>query len=162
MVRKLALIVLLTAGSASCKSEKLDPAPLAGGETITYATENVPGTITIEKSGEGFVIKSPGYPEEEVGANLRDGRKRIQIMNLNIIWLEPSQRFVGGQTPVGNVVAEEIRQQRPTYRLAERNGNVEYWFDRQTGFLVERRVNPSGPTTQLLSSTVPELRGALQ
>lgn len=152
------LLLLLVLGG--CKEAPIEPAPLEGGETLTYAIDGTArGPLTIEATETGYRLVAPssGFPPEEVQANLRNGRSQIRIFDMGILWLEPSQRFVGGKTHLGTVVAEETAGQRPCLRMAERNGHVSYWFSRETGFLVQRRVAPSGPTLTLVSSTVPGL-----
>jgi hypothetical protein len=151
-----AALILLALGA--CKSAPVEQAPVAGGETLTYVGEGTRGVITIEKSAEGFILKTDhGEPPQPVAANLRDGRAPVAAIDLGLLWLEPSQRHLGGQVPLGNVVSEETRVGRPCWKVSERNGHIERWFEKQTGFLVEKRTNPAGPTVQLQASTVPGL-----
>lgn len=148
-----ALSVALSVALAACSKEVIEPAPLVGGETLSYGGDTPPVTITVQKAGEGFVLSAPGYKAQTVAANLRDGRTRVDVLDLAMIWLEPSQRMIGGKTPVGTVTAEERKGGREAFKLSERNGQVEYWFEKNTGFLLERRVNPNGPSQRLVAST---------
>lgn len=152
------LLLAMALTSLACKSEVIEPAPLSGGETLTYAGDVQPGTLTIEKTASGFTLTSPGFPPETVGANLRDGRKQVATLNLSQVWLEPSQRKVGGQTPLGKVVEEVRWRSGMAWKLAERNGQIEYWFDKETGFLLQRRQNPNGPAITLTNTTIPGLK----
>ena len=152
--------VLLVSVLAACKEGAVEPATLAGGETITYALEGrTQGPVLIEATETGYRISAPasGLPPMDVAANLRKGREQIPFFDLGILWLEPSQRMVGGKTHLGTVVGEELKAQRPALKMQERNGRVDYWFCKETGFLVQRRVNPAGPTLSLVSSTIPGL-----
>jgi hypothetical protein len=156
----LCLCTFVGALTWGCKEAPIEPATLEGGETITYALEGITqGPIGIEATETGYRISAPstGLPAEEVAANLRNGRKQLPFFDLGLLWLEPSQRRIGGQVHLGNVVSEEVKAQRPAFKLQERNGRVDYWFCKETGFLVQRRVNPSGPTLTLVSSTIPGL-----
>lgn len=159
MLRRALLLASLALASAACKEEPVEPAPLEGGETLTYKGGATTATLILEKTDTGFIIStSPaGWEPQKVAANLRDGRKPVLAMDLSMVWLEPSQRVVGGKTPFGSVIAEETRLTRPALKMSERNGHVEYWFSKETGFLLERRVNPAGPSVQLISSTIPGL-----
>lgn len=143
----------------ACSSEPVEPAPLKGGETLVYQQESMNYTFSFDKTEKGYTIKlnPPAAPPQEVGLNLRNGREQVKALAISLLWLEPSQRKIGGQTPFGNIVAEEKRMGRDALKMSERNGNVEYWFDKATGFLLVRRQNPSGPTISLMSSTVPGL-----
>lgn len=158
----MSLRLLLLASFAlisACKSEPIEPAPLEGGETLTYKSGPTTATLILEKTDTGFIIStSPaGWEPQKVAANLRDGRKPVLAMDVSLLWLEPSQRVVGGKTHLGTVTAEETRLNRPALKMSERNGQIEYWYSKETGFLLERRVNPAGPSLQLISSTVPGL-----
>ncbi len=155
----LLLLGSLALGSSACKSEPVEPAPLEGGETLTYKSGATTATLILEKTDTGFTITTspPGWEPQKVAANLRDGRKPVLAMDVALLWLEPAQRVIGGKTPLGNVIAEETRLGRPALKMSERNGQIEYWFSKDTGFLLERRVNPAGPSVQLVASTVPGL-----
>lgn len=154
--KTLLLAVALT--TVACSSEVIEPAPLSGGETLTYAGDIPAQTVTIEKTASGFTLNTPGSAPESVAANLRDGRKQVATLSLSQLWLEPSQRKVGGQTPVGKVVEEVRWRSGMAWKLAERNGQIEYWFDKETGFLLQRRQNPNGPAITLTNTTIPGLK----
>lgn len=152
---------LLLFGLNACSLKPLESAPLRGGETLTYETylSASPATavLTFERTGNGFIIHSKGgtFPPERVTVDLRHGRSRLDVFNLALLWLPPSERRVGMKNHLGEVTEEGQVEGRPTFLLSERNGAVLRYFDARTGFLVKtKRPDSIIGTTNLQSSTI--------
>ena len=99
---------------------------------------------------------SPGYPPERVGADLRNPLKLVSAYDLDMVWLPPSERVIGAETPLGFVVAEERYGDRDVL-IVERTRVMlaRYGYEKYTGFLLfikNKRLD-----VRITSSTVPGL-----
>lgn len=168
-MNKLALTstALWAATAAACFGTKtFEPAPLSGGEKLTYqidvGTGITNGIFTFDKRDSGFVLQSnsPTNPTQTLGPDLRDGRTPIKAFDFGMIWLPPSLRTVGSRTLLGTVVRTEQKEGRSLVVVSERNGAVMRLFDQNTGFLVQLQRNGGtglSRMAQLVSSTIPGL-----
>lgn len=159
------LFATLVSLAAACTQPgtSYEPAPLDGGESMTFLLNTATGpanaTITFEPQGSGFLIKSssPAFEPERVGPDLMKGRRAIAAYGLGMVWLPPSVRTVGSQVFLGNVTGESERSGRPVIVVSERNGQVLRFFDKSTGFLVYFEANDRRESGQLVRSTIPGL-----
>ena len=145
-------------------SSSHSPAPLDGGETITYRSPGATLTLTFEKTASGFTLRtsSPGYPPEKLGPDLVAGRRPIDAFDLGMVWLPPELREVGSTTLLGRVIKESVTDKgRPTVVVSERNGATLRMFDVKTGFLLRLLRNRSATNASaeiwMERSTIPGL-----
>ncbi len=169
-VNRLAASGILVFALTACdtlSSPGYSPAPLAGGESMTFKTQSNAGaavaTVTFEKKGNGFVINasSPAYPPQRVGPALLNGRTPIRAYSLGMLWLPPEVRKVGAKTFLGTVKEEKQFNRRPVLVMSERNGSVIRYFDVNTGFLVYLQTTDivGGMVARLRQTTIEGLEG---
>lgn len=142
------LLLCLTVG---CKTRVEEPAPVQGGEYLTYhivADSLAIATVRIEADGLGFVVKAEGggWAPQRVAADLTDGRSEIKAFHLGKLWLPLSQRKVGTKTPLGEVVHVRIRNGRRVVVIRRRPSSpvVEHYFLEDSGFLIGMQMNLGG------------------
>lgn len=156
------VVPILSCALACSMFTPAEPAPLQGGESLTYETyiSTSPAriTITFAKTSDGFAIESKARDPEAVGVNLRHGRRRIRTYELDLLWLTPSERQIGAKNHLGTVTEETSVGGRRAFVLNERDGAVRRFFDAETGFLLRReRAGTVIGLTTLVSSTIPGL-----
>ena len=151
-----------------CEEKKTyAPAPLEGGEAITYTISsgsfsNSYAKVSFERTATGFFINcdQPTCKPQKVGLDLQDGRNHIKALDLGLIWLPPSLRAVGSQHYLGKVVRHEQFERRQVVTLSERNGQVMRRYDLNTGFLVHlQRNGASTGMTQMARLHTSTIRG---
>ena len=158
-----AVIAVAPWATGCFESTNYAPAPLQGGETMTFVVmrslENNEGTLTFEKEGTGYTIRTDwaSFAPQRVGPDLHDGRRRVEAFELGMLWLPPSLREVGAQTLVGTVTAQKQINKRNTYAVHERNSKMKRYYDMKTGFIVHIVKNEGPYSASLKRSTIPGL-----
>ena len=139
----------LAAGLALAGCSKVsEPAPVTGGETLSYAVEGAATTkISLQADGDGFMVTADpigGFSSVKVGADLSDGRKQLKLYYLGLLWLPPSARRIGAKTIVGDINEETTWNDWPVYVATDIAGVGKRYYHRETGFLVGLMVPVGG------------------
>ena len=80
-----------------------------------------------------------------MNAALADGRRQLKLFHLGWLWLKPSNRKVGGKTPVGTVTERITWNGLDVWVVAEHGGvSGKRYFHAQTGFLVGLNISVGG------------------